>query len=257
MMDTSRREMVLRLPAAVGLVLAGCDTTPRQPMPVAAASTPVQRPWTDKPVFTVIDSDVRDGKAFGDYLLGHAPTIAAAGGQFLVAGAMPAVIEGSWPARRVVVHQWPDAATFLAWYDGPAYAPWKKVRHAASTANVIVVQGIAPSPPLADASPAFVIIDIDVRDGAAFGRYVQGHSASLLAAGGQFLAAGGRIEVIEGSWQPKRVVLHRWPSAQAFDRWYESAEYRPWRELRHGAASANVARVDGLSERQKVARALP
>ncbi len=252
-----RRHMMLGLPAAVALVSSGCaSTAPRTAAPTPATA-PAERPWTDRPVFSVIDVDIRDGKAFGEYAAGHTPTIAAVGGRFLVAGAMPKAIEGTWPAHRVVIHEWPNAQTFFSWYDSPAYAPWKKVRHGASTANVILVQGIASSPPSADVSPAFVIIDVDVRDGAAFGRYVQGHTPSLLAAGGSFLAAGGRIQVVEGTWNPKRVVLHRWPSIQAFDQWYESAAYRPWRDLRHSASSARVALVEGLSERQKTARKMP
>ena len=259
MKDSQRRQFMAALPA---LMAAGCATPPAPTPAPAPTSAPAPtaappRSWTDQPAFSIVRVAVRDGKAFGEYAAGHAPTIAAAGGRFLAAGSLPQKIEGDWPAQRMVIHQWPNAQAFLSWYDSPAYAPWKKLRHSASTADVILVQGVAPSLPSPDSAPSFVVIDVDVRDGAAFGRYVKGHMPGMRAAGGEFLIAGGRIEVIEGSWRPKRVVMHRWPGAETFRRWYDSAEYRPWREIRWGAAQTQVALVEGLSEQMKAQRKLP
>lgn len=264
MTDPLRRTLVTAAPAAL---LAACAAPSSAPAPATATGSPpatapgtpaAPRPWaTDRPAFSIIDVDVRDGKGFGEYVVGHAPTIAAAGGAFLVAGATPRVVEGSWPQRRMVVHQWPTAQAFLDWYASPAYAPWKRMRHAAAQANVILVQGLVAAPAMPPSPPAFSLVDIEVSDMPAFLRYVQGHGASLQAGGGVFLSAGGRIEVIEGTWSPRRVVLHRWPDADAFRRWYDSAGYRPWRDVRHGASKANVVLLDGLSAAQKTQRALP
>lgn len=245
-----RREFVAAAPAL--LALSGCAS----PEP-ETARPPVPPPWTDQPAFSIVRIDVRDGKAFGEYVVGHTPTIAAVGGQFLVAGATPQTIEGDWPARRMVVHQWPNAKVFLDWYDSPAYAPWKRLRHSASSADVVLVQGMASATPSPEVAPAFVVIDVDVRDGPAFGRYVQGHMPGLRAAGGSFLVAGGRIQVIEGRWQPRRLVMQQWPTAADFRRWYESPEYRPWRDLRWSVATTQVVLVEGLSNRTKAERQMP
>jgi len=104
----------------------------------------------------------------------------------------------------------------------PAPAP-SRLHHSASSADVVLVQGVGPSAPSAEVSPAFAIIDVDVHDGPAFGRYVQGHMPGLRAAGGQFLAAGGRMQVIEGARAPR----------------------------------ADVALVGALSEKLRVERGLP
>ena len=260
-----RREFVLAAPAlALG---SACSTPAPAPAPAtpapaptpapSAGSAPAPRPWTDQPAFSIVRVEVRDGKAFGEYAAGHAPTIAAAGGRFLAAGALPQTIEGTWPARRMVIHQWPSAKAFLDWYGSPAYARWKALRHSASSAEVLLVQGVAPSAPSPTQAPAFVVIDVDVQDGAAFGRYVQGHMPGMRAAGGDFLIAGGRVEVVEGDWRPRRVVMHRWPAADAFRGWYDSAEYRQWRDIRWAAARTNVALVEGLSEQAKAQRGMP
>ena len=256
--DTSRRALLGLVPTT--LTLAACGTAPpSEPAaaPAAAPSPAAPPDWTNQPAYSIVRIEVRDGRAFGEYVAGHTPSLAAAGGRFIAAGAMPQAIEGDWPPRRMVIHQWPDARAFLSWYESAAYAPWKRLRHSASSADVVLVQGIAGSAPSAQVAPAFVVIDVDVREGPAFGRYVQGHMPGMRAAGGSFLAAGGRLQVIEGQWSPRRVVLHRWPSLDAFRAWYASAEYRPWRDMRWGAARTNVALVEGLSDRTMAERRMP
>jgi len=249
----NRRCAAVALPSFAMALLPGCSQTP----PAQSAASSAAPAWTDKPVFSIVDIQIHDPKGFGEYVAGHTITISQAGGRFLVAGARAEAIEGSRPARNMVIHQWPTAKIFLDWYTGAAYALWKPKRLAASSANVLLVQGLTESPPSPALSPGFTLIDIEVHDGQAFSRYVQGHMESLRAAGGQFLAAGGRIEVIEGNWKPRRVILHRWPAVQAFRNWYASDAYRPWRDLRHSVSNANVSLVAGLSDAQKAERRLP
>ena len=240
--------------AATPIVL-GMSTS--QSVHAQATPTSEPRPWTDQTAYSIVRIEVRDGKAFGEYVAGHTPTIAAAGGSFLVAGARPQTVEGNWPNRLMVIHQWPNARTFLDWYDSAAYAPWKRLRHSASSAQVVLVQGVGAADAMPAEAPAFAVIDVEVRDGPAFGRYVQGHMPGLRTGGGVFLAAGGRHQVIEGDWTPRRIVMHRWPSSEAFRTWYESAEYRPWRDLRWSAASTDVGLATGLSAKVKAERGMP
>ncbi|MBL8324998.1 MAG: DUF1330 domain-containing protein [Rubrivivax sp.] len=233
--------------------------TPSQALaPAPPTAVAAQAGWTDQPVFCIFRVQVRDGRAFGDYLTGSLATIVAAGGRFLAAGAVPQPVEGDWPLRRVIVHQWPNAAAFFAWYEGSPYAPWKQIRQRAADCDVVLVQGIAAAAPAATQPPALALIDLrDLRDRELFGRYAQGHQAGLRAAGGEFLAAGGRFQVLEGTWAPGRVVLQRWPSLAAFRAWYDSAPYRPWREMRWAASQADFAVFEGLSEAQKRDRGMP
>lgn len=72
-----------------------------------------EKPWTGKPVFSIVDVQVNDGKAFGEYVVGHSATVAEAGGKFLAAGARGESIEGTRKPRNIVIHQWPNAQTFL------------------------------------------------------------------------------------------------------------------------------------------------
>jgi uncharacterized protein (DUF1330 family) len=96
--------------------------------------------------------------------------------------------------------------------------------------------------------PAFSIVDVSVFDTATFEKYIKGHWETVEQYGGTFLVAGGKFETIEGNWRPNKIVIHQWPSVEAFHRWHDSEDYRPWRELRFQAASADVTLVEGLED---------
>jgi uncharacterized protein (DUF1330 family) len=94
--------------------------------------------------------------------------------------------------------------------------------------------------------PAYVIAETDVHDAEQYERYRAAVPGALAAAGGRFLARGGKVVVLEGDWRPKRLVLLEFEDVDAARRWYESAEYREVRRLREGAASLHMVAVEGL-----------
>lgn len=94
--------------------------------------------------------------------------------------------------------------------------------------------------------PAYTIVDLDIKDPAAFEEYRNGHLPTIEKYGGKLLVRGGQFEVMEGDWNPRRIVIHQWPSLEAFHRWYNSEEYKHWKELRQRAAVARVVVVEGL-----------
>jgi uncharacterized protein (DUF1330 family) len=63
---------------------------------------------------------------------------------------------------------------------------------------------------------------------------------------GRYLARGGELAVLEGDWQPQRLVLLQFEDLQAAKRWYDSPAYREARGLREGAATLWVVAVEGL-----------
>ena len=93
---------------------------------------------------------------------------------------------------------------------------------------------------------AYVILDIDVKDPALYEEYKKQGAATLAAYGGKPLVRGGSVEVMEGSWGPKRVVIIEFPSLSHAKRWWDSDEYNQAKKLRHRAASTNVVFIEGL-----------
>ena len=81
------------------------------------------------------------------------------------------------------------------------------------------------------------MIQVKLKDGAAFQKYVEGHIPSLLQYGGKIVAANPEFVVSEGERDFDVLVVQEWPSAAAFQTWHESPEYAPWKELRQTTAA--------------------
>jgi uncharacterized protein (DUF1330 family) len=95
--------------------------------------------------------------------------------------------------------------------------------------------------------PAYVIVDIEVTDPARYEDYKKLAPGAVAAYGGQYLARGGQTEVLEGTWQPKRLVILEFASVAQAKAWVDSAEYRPARELRQQSARSNMVVVEGMA----------
>jgi len=156
------------------------------------------------------------------------------------------------------IYQWPCVKAFSDWYDSSDYAPWKKLQHSVSTAQLIVVEGLKPDDPAEHWPPAYSVVDVDVSvPSVFFGKYVPGHQGSVQKFGGTFLVAGNKVQTIEGSWKPRLVVMHRFPSIQLWKEWYDSTDYAPWKPLRHGSSRADVMLMEGLKATIKQANSAP
>ena len=96
--------------------------------------------------------------------------------------------------------------------------------------------------------PAYVIANIDVKDPARYADYIKMSPISIQKFGGRFIARGGTTESLEGSWQPKRLVILEFPSATQARMWWESAEYAPAKAKRHATSTSELILVDGVPE---------
>lgn len=95
---------------------------------------------------------------------------------------------------------------------------------------------------------AYLIVDVtQVHDEARYARYREAVPACIAAAGGRYLARGGAVEVLDGGWQPSRIIVVEYPSVAAAVAWYRSADYARLRALRGDAITANFIVVDGMA----------
>jgi uncharacterized protein (DUF1330 family) len=65
--------------------------------------------------------------------------------------------------------------------------------------------------------------------------------------GGRFLVRGGAYEILEGSWQPQRLVIIEFESLERAKAFYDSPEYVAAREARAGVSSFDMVLVEGYS----------
>lgn len=94
---------------------------------------------------------------------------------------------------------------------------------------------------------AFLIIEVtEVHDEQAYAQYRERVPSTLAAGGGAYLVRGGRVEVLEGSWQPKRVVVVRFDSADAAGSWWDDAGYSELKAMRQRSTTTNMILVEGI-----------
>ena len=94
--------------------------------------------------------------------------------------------------------------------------------------------------------PAYMIVDVDIRDLQRYEDYKREVPALIAKHGGEYLVRGGAFEVLEGDWQPTRMVLFRFPSRAAIRAFMDDPAYRPLAALRHEIAKSRIIAVDGL-----------
>jgi uncharacterized protein (DUF1330 family) len=94
--------------------------------------------------------------------------------------------------------------------------------------------------------PAYVIVETDVTDPEQYEQYKAASPAAVAAGGGRFLVRGGEHAVLEGDWQPPRLVMLEFEDLETAKRWYESEAYQAAKKLREGAANFRMIAVQGL-----------
>ena len=93
---------------------------------------------------------------------------------------------------------------------------------------------------------AYMIVDLDVKDATAYEEYKARVPALIARHGGEYLVRGGAHEVIEGTWQPHRLVVFRFPDRAAIHAFMDDPDYLPLKKLRQSVAATDCVAVDGL-----------
>ncbi len=94
------------------------------------------------PAYVIAKVWVEDKEGYERYRQMVGPTIEQFGGRFLARGGEAEVLEGGPCPDRVIVLEFPDYESALAWYSSPEYAPAKNQRIKSSEAELIVTQGV-------------------------------------------------------------------------------------------------------------------
>lgn len=95
--------------------------------------------------------------------------------------------------------------------------------------------------------PAYIIARIAVTDAEKYEDYKALAPAAITAHGGRYLVRGGQVTSLEGEPESRRVAVLEFPSLEAAEAFYRSAEYGAAMEKRRGAAQAQFILVEGYS----------
>ncbi len=93
---------------------------------------------------------------------------------------------------------------------------------------------------------AFVIVDIDITDPEGYEEYKLLAAPTVAAYEGKYIARGGKNEVLEGEWVPRRLVILEFPTSFRAKEWLNSPEYSAIKHMRHQCARSNMVVVEGV-----------
>jgi uncharacterized protein (DUF1330 family) len=93
---------------------------------------------------------------------------------------------------------------------------------------------------------AYVIVEIEIVDPVGYEEYKKQAAATVLKHGGKYIVRGGAMEVLEGDWKPKRLVVLQFESMQRAKEWLHCEEYREPRKMRRRTAKTNMILVEGI-----------
>ena len=92
---------------------------------------------------------------------------------------------------------------------------------------------------------AYLIANVDVTDLAQYEEYKKLSSIAMRAHGAEICIRGGKVEVLEGDWNPARFVMLKFASMEKARAFYETPEYKAARKAREGAAVMRMIIVEG------------
>ncbi|MBX3605971.1 MAG: DUF1330 domain-containing protein [Piscinibacter sp.] len=94
---------------------------------------------------------------------------------------------------------------------------------------------------------AYLIVEMNISDPERYKQYMAQAPAAVKEAGGEYLVRGGKMETLEGDWQPHRVAMLRFPSYAQAKAFYDGQHYTGVRALRSGATEYfNMVLVEGV-----------
>ncbi len=94
--------------------------------------------------------------------------------------------------------------------------------------------------------PAYAILNIDIHDAIVMEEYKKLGPTTVQAHEGKFIVRGGEATVLEGAWNPKRLVIIEFPTVEKAKEWWHSSAYQHAKTIRERAANTDLIIVDGV-----------
>lgn len=86
----------------------------------------------------------------------------------------------------------------------------------------------------------YSIAELDITDRAWVRSYIENVTKMVEAAGGHYLARTSKIDKLEGARAvPQFYAIVEWPSREVAETFFDSEEYRPYRESRVAGTTNN------------------
>ncbi len=94
--------------------------------------------------------------------------------------------------------------------------------------------------------PAYTIAEIEVTDPAGYQKYIEGTTPAVPAAGGRFIARGGKTFVVNGA-PPKRIAVIQWESYEKAQAFFDSEAYKKLIPIRDKSSNFREFVIEGVA----------
>lgn len=94
------------------------------------------------PAYVIVEIEIHDPLLYTSYTALTPETIERHQGRFIVRGGETLVLEGDHSPKRTVVLEFPSMELAKTWWHSEAYTKAKKIRQAAATTKMTIVQGV-------------------------------------------------------------------------------------------------------------------
>jgi uncharacterized protein (DUF1330 family) len=95
-------------------------------------------------------------------------------------------------------------------------------------------------------APAYTVAEVEVTDPSAFQKYAEVTRTSIPAAGGRFIARGGKTFVVNGA-TPKQIVLIQWDSLEKAQAFFASDGYKQLIPIRDKGSNFRAFVIEGVA----------
>ena len=93
---------------------------------------------------------------------------------------------------------------------------------------------------------AYIIADVTVTNEDQMKLYREWSTRAMQEHGAEVLVRGGRMESLEGDWNPQRIVVLKFKDLASARAYYDSETYTQARKVREGAGSIRMVAVEGI-----------
>jgi len=93
---------------------------------------------------------------------------------------------------------------------------------------------------------AYVIATLEITDPQGFEEYRNMVPPTIEQYGGKYIVRGGKMEKLEGDWEPKRLVIIEFDNLEQAKQWWACEEYRDAKALRQRTAKTDLIIVEGM-----------
>jgi uncharacterized protein (DUF1330 family) len=93
---------------------------------------------------------------------------------------------------------------------------------------------------------AYVVVNIQITDAERDPEFHDRIAETIARYAGKYLVSGGKVDVLEGDWEPQRLVILEFESVERCYEWYNSLEYPLLSQQHHEVAYTQFVIVAGL-----------